>query len=110
MTSPEHASTPEERIEAQALTMLGYSHCLNTVVTDEAGQPVINTQGEVVTGQNFLDAYGDSPHRENTENLLYGFIGMHPSHPAYEKVKAIILLAFDAKFGRPQPSSEDTLQ
>jgi len=83
---------PKPTVEAQVLTALGYAHCLDAPV-GEAG---------VVVGRNFLDVYGDSPHREQTEDLLHGFAAMAPTDPDYEATKAYLTRFIEPYFGAPQ--------
>lgn len=78
-------------IEEWTLNALGYSHCLDVAVTDDS----------TVLGRNFLDAYGESPHRQKTEDRLDGFRDMDASDPDYEDSKAYILRFLKAKFGPP---------
>jgi hypothetical protein len=78
---------PQPSIEERVLRELGYEDCLDTPV-DEGGN---------ITGRNFLDAYGDSPKRQDTEDLLYGFDDMSPADPDYEATKAYITRFIDAK-------------
>ena len=84
----------EPRIEEWALTSLGYGHCLDASVGGNLP----------VQGRNFLDAYGDSPHRQNTEDLLLEFKDMDPTDPDYEPTKQYILRFLKAQFGPPVDS------
>lgn len=79
------------RIEEWTLSHLGYGHCLDAAVSEESE----------VKGRNFLDAYGQSPHRQDTEDLLLEFRDMDPSDPDYEATKVYILRFLKAQFGPP---------
>jgi hypothetical protein len=85
----------EMSIEEWILTKLGYSHCLDTTISPDS----------TVTGRNFLEAYGESPHRQSTEDILEGFKDMDPSDPDYETARAYILRFLEAQFG---PSVSET--
>jgi hypothetical protein len=86
---------PQPSVEEQILNTFGYSHCLDMQLTP-GDQPVL--------GRNFLLVYGASPHREETENLLYGFLGMDASDPDYAATKQVIAAYLGAYFGDPVPS------
>jgi len=83
------------RIEEWTLLGLGYGHCLDTPVAE----------GDV-RGRNFLDAYGDSPHRGETEDLLEGFKDMDPTDPDYVSTRTYVMGFLEAKFGPPAPTSQ----
>lgn len=79
------------RIEEWALVTLGYQEFLDTVVkTSEDGTPIF--------GKNFLDAYGNSPHRTDTENLLIGLKDMDPEEEDYKDVEDYIKTFLDTYF------------
>lgn len=82
-------------IEEWILTKLGYGHCLDMIVSP----------GSTITGRNFLDAYGESPHRQKTEDILEGFKDMDSSDPDYDATKAYISRFLEAQFG---PSVSET--
>jgi hypothetical protein len=75
----EPVSTPT--IEEWTLERLGYAHCLDQELFI-GGNPVV--------ARNFLACYGNSPHRQNTEDLLEGFRMMDPSDADYEATKQYI--------------------
>jgi hypothetical protein len=83
-----------QSIEAWTLVELGYSHTLD-----------VPLPGSDILGKDFLSAYGDSPHREATEDLLEGFKDMDPAEPDYEPTKTYILRYLEAQFGPPQPQN-----
>lgn len=83
---------PIPSIEERVLVRLGYEHCLDTPLGD--GVPTV--------GRNFLDAYGDSLKRQDTEDLLHGFADMSETDPDYEATKAHITRYVEPYFGAPQ--------
>lgn len=89
-------SEPKPSIEERVLVRLGYEHCLDTPL--EEGGP---------TGRHFLDAYGDSPQRQKTEDLLHGFADMPPSDPDYEATRAYITGFIEPKYGPPQSNKSN---
>lgn len=84
---------PKQSLEEQVLIKLGYGHSLDKPVTG----------GAPATGRNFLDAYGDSPHRQDTADLLSGFLDMAETDPDYEQTKNYISRFLKPQFGPPQP-------
>lgn len=78
----------EMPIEEWTLRTLGYEGFLD----QEFG-------GYGVVGRNFLDAYGASPHRQNTEDLLEGFRDMDETDPDYEGMKEYILRFLRTQIG-----------
>jgi hypothetical protein len=48
--------------------------------------------GQPAYGYNFLDAYGDSPRRKQTEAEIDVFLGMSEDDPNYERVSKYISL------------------
>lgn len=85
---------PQPTLEESALIELGYGHCLDT--------PLGVGEGSLVTGRNFLDAYGNSPKRQDTEDLLRGFVGMSHDDPDYEAAKSYLRRFIEPYFGEPQ--------
>lgn len=83
---------PKPSIEERVLVRLGYEHCLDTPL--EEGAPTV--------GRHFLDAYGDSPKRQDTEDLLHGFADMPETDPDYGATKAYITRFIEPYFGSPQ--------
>jgi hypothetical protein len=77
---------PKPSIEEQVLLKIGYGQHLDTPLN--IGSPA--------TGRNFLDAYGDSPHRQETEDLLIGFLDLPETDPDYEPTKAYIITYIEA--------------
>ncbi len=89
---------PQPSIEEQILQKFGYSHCLDMQLAG-GDQPVL--------GRNFLSVYGASPHREQTENLLYGFLDMNTSDPGYRETEGVIATYLGAYFGEPVQSQPE---
>lgn len=89
---------PEQRLEARALTRLGYGHCLDT--------DVVLPGGATVQGRNFLDGYGNSPHRQDTEKILQAFELIERDDPNYETLRTYILHFLRPQFGEPQLESD----
>ncbi len=85
-------SEPKPSIEERALIRLGYQHCLDARL--EEGSPTV--------GRHFLDAYGNSPKRQDTEDLLQGFLEMSETDPDYGAAKAYITRFVEPYFGSPQ--------
>ena len=85
-------SEPELSIEERVLVRLGYAHCLDTPL--EEGEPTV--------GRHFLNAYGDSPKRQDTEDLLQGFVDMPETDPDYGATKAYITRFIEPYFGSPK--------
>ncbi|HET9174317.1 MAG TPA: hypothetical protein VFN56_03485 [Candidatus Saccharimonadales bacterium] len=81
---------PQPRIEEVLLSVLGRTDCIDKPVPGE-GVPVF--------GRNFLDAYGTSPKRQSTENLIYEFTHMTPNDPDYDATKTFIVRFIDGVFG-----------
>jgi hypothetical protein len=85
------AKIEEVRIEEWVLTNLGYGYRLDTPISEKS----------TIQGRNFLDAYGQSPHRQDTEDLLLEFKDMEPTDPDYEATKNYIMRFLQAQFGPP---------
>lgn len=85
---------PQPRLEEEVLVRLGYEHCLDTPL--EAGGPIV--------GRNFLDVYQNAPKRQDTEDLLQGFIEMSKADPDYAATKAYITRFIETFFGPPRIS------
>jgi hypothetical protein len=83
---------PKPSIEEQVLLKLGYGQQLDTPLSI----------GEPAKGRNFLDAYGNSPQRQHTEDLLNGFLDMPETDPDYEPMKAYLTTYLESQFGPPQ--------
>jgi len=83
---------PQPSIEERVLRELGYEDCLDTPLG----------KGVNITGRHFLDAYGGSPKRQDTEDLLYGFADMSPTDPDYEATKTYITRFIEPYFGPPK--------
>jgi hypothetical protein len=83
---------PQPTIEERALVRLGYEHCLDTPL--EEGAPTV--------GRYFLDAYGNSPKRQDTEDLLRGFVDMDEADPDYPATRTYITRFIEPYFGSPQ--------
>lgn len=90
---------PELRLEERALTKIGYGHCLDTEIA---------VGSTTVSGRNFLDAYGDSPHRQNTENMLLALELLDQSDPDYAQLRDYILHFLRPQFGEPMPETTST--
>lgn len=88
---------PELRLEERALTKIGYGHILDNEIA-LPGRPIVQ-------GRNFLDAYGDSPHRQNTETILEALDLTDPTDPDYAQLRAYILQFLRPTFGEPMPET-----
>jgi hypothetical protein len=98
-----HNQEPKEpaSTEARILTDLGYAHVLGNPVP--ASSPGAEPD---VLAENFLDAYpDDSPHRQETEDLLTGYLAMDPSDPDYPATRRHILRYVETWFGPPEGTS-----
>ena len=84
---------PEPRLEEVALTRLGYGHCLD--------KEIALPNGTVVTGRNFLDGYGGSPHKQGTQDMLEAFRSMDPSDELYGATTVYITRFLVPHFGEP---------
>ena len=93
-------SAPSPTLEERVLIRLGYTGVLDTPV-----EP-----GSSIRGRNFLDAYSQTPagqqHRQETEELLEGFLDMPESDPDYEATRAYILPFIEARFGPLAPGDK----
>jgi hypothetical protein len=78
-------------VEEKALVRLGYEHVLDAPIEE----------GSAITGRNFLDAYGDSPKRQETEELLAEFSEMKEGDPGYDAMKKYITRFIQAVYGPP---------
>lgn len=82
-----------QTLEARALIASGYGHHVLSPVRLR-GQVV-----EGVFGYNFLAAYGaDSPHRQETEELLEAFVELLPDDPDYADTREYVGAHFQAYF------------
>lgn len=86
-------SEPKPSIEERALVKLGYEHCLDTPL--EEGVPIV--------GRRFLDAYGDSPIRQHTEDELYYFLDLSETDPDFARMQARLTRVIETYYGPPQP-------
>lgn len=88
--------TPEYEpmtIEQQTLIAFGYEH-----VADQ----IFEIGGKSFAGRNFLDAYGDSPHRQTTEAILRGFFASNPkTDPNHNSKRAYVASFLEPVFGPP---------
>lgn len=83
-------------LEARALAACGFGKYVYQPVA--LGDQVV----EGVFGHNFLSAYGDSPHRQRTEELLDAFLNMSPDDPDYADTREYLEVYFQAYFGDPE--------
>src|ERR1700756_3364910 len=103
MDRARHNKEPVEpvSIEAWVLTEFKYADLL--------GKPIPKTSpgGETgVLAEDFLNAYPkDSPHRQDTQDLLEWFRDADPAHPHYQVIKDDISRHLKALFG-PPPEAE----
>jgi|GEM_PF-1472454 len=94
----EAAAEPPARIEEQVLAALGYSE-------RQLDAPV-GGAAPGITGRNFLEGYGASPMRTETEDTLYGFMAMDPADPDYPAMRTYVATFLTAYLGEPQPAEQ----
>lgn len=87
---------PQPRDEELTLIALGFEQYLDSPIT-------VTATGVKVTGRNFLDAYKDPEKRQDTQDLLRGFLDLDQNDPDYEPTKIYILTFLNARF-RPTSS------
>lgn len=110
MTKPQHENETGERLsnEAVALARLGYAHVLGKPIPKDTlvrlgAKHVLD---RTVLSENFLEAYPEnSPHLQQTADVLEEFRDIDPTHPDYPGVSEFILTYFETIFG-PLPNSE----